>query len=121
MVCGTVHLTAHIIDGCRQLFNGCSLFCGTLGQSLCTVGYLVAACTYLIRDMDNISHGAVQVVPQERAARKMSDGDFEVEIPYQSRDEMGRLSESVAKLLAWLIISSTESVMSTSKSTISAL
>ena len=64
MVCGTVHLTAHIIDGCRQLFNGCSLFCGTLGQSLCTVGYLVAACTYLIRDMDNISHGAVQVVPQ---------------------------------------------------------
>lgn len=43
-----------------------------------------------------ITKSITSVIDQlERAARKMSDGDFEVEIPYQSRDEMGRLSESM--------------------------
>ncbi len=47
-----------------------------------------------------ITKSITSVIDQlERAVRKMSDGDFEVEIPYQSRDEMGRLSESMRTII----------------------
>ncbi len=38
----------------------------------------------------------------ERAARKMSEGEFDVDISYQSKDELGRLSESMRSTIKTL-------------------
>lgn len=42
------------------------------------------------------------IVPLEKAARKMSEGEFDVDISYQSKDELGKLSESMRSTLETL-------------------
>ncbi len=67
------------------------------------VGVLaVAAGMYLSRYITKAITSAITQL--EMAAQKMSDGDFEVDISYHSKDELGMLSDSMRSTIATLKI-----------------
>ena len=64
----------------------------SVALSIIAIGAGVAICIYITRSLKK------PIEEIEEAANKMADGDFDIEIEYESKDELGSLSESMRKM-----------------------
>ena len=71
-----------------------AVFLVALGSSVLALGVTVFLCIYIVR---SITKPVEQI---EKATKELANGNFSVEIEYQSRDELGSLAQSTRILVA---------------------